>query len=360
MKTFGAHQNCASRADVFHPWHARRNAFTRSRKSNAHRDRGRREETPPRSRRLAPMTQTMIQMKSKIASPSSEKVAHERLLYDSGLTPVLEISTLLGVNAHQFHAYCVQNGRSLCPKLCQPAAGSEIKAATANAPVNSPRNDDNVRQISPERQSHRRGRLQRPARRRGRSRWVSRRRQERRRRAAQWPQWRRGRSRRGRTNDYSYTVLIGRTMSWAAIAPTFEHRQNSFCFRPFTTGSGPELLDSGNMIKNRRTSPTLLAALAAFATFGVFGVAAEENSAPTQCFSTAQTREKIAAEKLTDPFAAMHAAKERVKGDALNARLCQKGAAYIYEISLVREDGRVVKALYDAATGQPFSSRKGD
>lgn len=103
------------------------------------------------------MTQTMIQMKSKIASPSSEKVAHERLLYDSGLTPVLEISTLLGVNAHQFHAYRVQNGRSLCPKLCQPAAGSEIKAATANAPVNSPRNDDNVRQISPERQSHRRG-----------------------------------------------------------------------------------------------------------------------------------------------------------------------------------------------------------
>ena len=111
------------------------------------------------------------------------------------------------------------------------------------------------------------------------------------------------------------------------------------------------------MIKNRKTLPRLCATLSAFATFAV---AAEENVAPTQCFSTAQTREKIAAEKLTDPFVAMRSAKERVKGDALNARLCQKGETFIYEISLVRQDGHVVKVLYDAATGQPFSPRKSD
>ena len=61
------------------------------------------------------------------------------------------------------------------------------------------------------------------------------------------------------------------------------------------------------------------------------------------------------AEKLGDPFVSMRAAEARVKGEALNARLCRKGENFIYEISLVRQDGRVVKVLYDAATSQPLS-----
>ena len=101
-----------------------------------------------------------------------------------------------------------------------------------------------------------------------------------------------------------------------------------------------------------------LTLLAAFCVSGI--VAAEDNTAETQCFSTAQTREKITAKKLGDPFVSMRAAEARVKGEALNARLCQKGENFIYEISLVRQDGRVVKALYDAVTGQPISTRKSD
>lgn len=118
--------------------------------------------------------------------------------------------------------------------------------------------------------------------------------------------------------------------------------------------------DCCDMNANRTSAHRLRLTLAAFATFGAFYAVAEESVAPTQCFSTAQTRDKIAAEKLTDPFIAMRAAQERVKGEALNARLCQKGEAFIYEISLVRQDGHVVKMLYDAATGQPFSPRKSD
>ena len=114
------------------------------------------------------------------------------------------------------------------------------------------------------------------------------------------------------------------------------------------------------MIVNRTTLQSLSATLAIFSALGVFSAVAEEGAAPAQCFSTAQTREKIIAEKLSDPFVSMRAAKERVKGDALNARLCQKGAIFIYEISLVRQDGHVVKLLYDAATGQPFTPHKGD
>ena len=97
------------------------------------------------------MTQAVTQIKTKIASPSSEKVAQARLLYDSGLTPLSEIRTLLGMSAHRFHAYRVQNGWPLRPKLCQPADDDKTKAAPANDPIRTPRNDTNVRPISPER-----------------------------------------------------------------------------------------------------------------------------------------------------------------------------------------------------------------
>ena len=96
------------------------------------------------------MTQAVTQVKTKIAAPSSEKVAQARLLYDSGLTSLSEIRALLGMSAHRFHAYRVQNGWPLRPKLCQPA-DDETKTAPANAPVHTPRNDTNVRPISPER-----------------------------------------------------------------------------------------------------------------------------------------------------------------------------------------------------------------
>ncbi len=77
-----------------------------------------------------------------------------------------------------------------------------------------------------------------------------------------------------------------------------------------------------------------------------------------QCFSTAQTREKIEAHKLTDPFACMRAAARELGGEALGARLCRSDEIFIYEISVLRADGRIVRQLFDAATGKPHSGRK--
>jgi uncharacterized membrane protein YkoI len=114
------------------------------------------------------------------------------------------------------------------------------------------------------------------------------------------------------------------------------------------------------MTAKRTRSLRRNAALTILAAFRVSGAVAEDNTIATECFSTAQTREKITAKKLGDPFVSMRAAEARVKGEALNTRLCQKGENFIYEISLVRQDGRVVKVLYDAATGQPLSTRKSD
>lgn len=77
-----------------------------------------------------------------------------------------------------------------------------------------------------------------------------------------------------------------------------------------------------------------------------------------QCFSLAQTREKIDTHKLMDPFACMRAAARELSGEALGARLCRLEEAFVYEISVLRPDGRIVKLIFNAATGAPHSGRK--
>jgi uncharacterized membrane protein YkoI len=105
---------------------------------------------------------------------------------------------------------------------------------------------------------------------------------------------------------------------------------------------------------------------AAAATAAAFGCAqaeevaerAAERAPPRrQCFSTAQTREKIEAHKLTDPFACMRAAAHQLSGEALGARLCRLEELFIYEISVLRPDGHIVKIIFDAVTGKPHSDR---
>ncbi len=97
------------------------------------------------------MTQSKSQLKTRNAAPSSEKVAQARLLYDSGLTPVSEIRALLGMSAHRFHAFRIQNGWPLRPRLGQPADTAATETAPRDAPASPPRNDTNVRPIRPER-----------------------------------------------------------------------------------------------------------------------------------------------------------------------------------------------------------------
>ncbi len=56
----------------------------------------------------------------------------------------------------------------------------------------------------------------------------------------------------------------------------------------------------------------------------------------------------------------MHAAARELNGEALGARLCRLEEMLIYEISVLRSDGRVVKLLFDAVTGKPHFDRKSD
>lgn len=111
--------------------------------------------------------------------------------------------------------------------------------------------------------------------------------------------------------------------------------------------------------RSPQLKPSLAACYAAAAC--MIGVASAEEEAEHMqrpvCFSTTQTRTQIETYRLSDPFASMRAAAEKVNGQPIGARLCRLNAIFFYEISVLRHDGRIEKIIFDAKTGQP---RAGD
>ncbi|WP_036296843.1 PepSY domain-containing protein [Methylosinus sp. PW1] len=77
-----------------------------------------------------------------------------------------------------------------------------------------------------------------------------------------------------------------------------------------------------------------------------------------QCLPIAETRQLISDRRLGDPFALMQAASVAAHAEPINAKLCREHEELVYEISLLRRDGRVVRIYLDAATGQPHAGHK--
>jgi hypothetical protein len=75
------------------------------------------------------------------------------------------------------------------------------------------------------------------------------------------------------------------------------------------------------------------------------------------CFSTAQTREKILTHGLFEPFHVMRSAAGRWQAEALGVKLCRRSEEFVYELSLLRHDGRVIHVFINAKTGQPMGSK---
>ncbi len=80
---------------------------------------------------------------------------------------------------------------------------------------------------------------------------------------------------------------------------------------------------------------------------------AKEGPPGLECFSVAQTRQKIAQHRLAEPFPLMRAESSANQADALSTRLCRNGELFLYEINLLRRDGRVIRVFVDAASGKP-------
>ena len=73
------------------------------------------------------------------------------------------------------------------------------------------------------------------------------------------------------------------------------------------------------------------------------------------CLSAAETREEVKAHRLIEPFAALKSAASQRKAEALSARLCHNGDDFIYEITLLHRDGRLVHVEMEADSGKLVS-----
>ncbi|MBV8443796.1 MAG: hypothetical protein JO312_25115 [Hyphomicrobiales bacterium] len=73
------------------------------------------------------------------------------------------------------------------------------------------------------------------------------------------------------------------------------------------------------------------------------------------CLNAAETREEVKAHRLLEPFAALKFAATQRKAEALSAKLCHNGDDFIYEITLLHRDGRLVHVEMEADTGKLVS-----
>lgn len=70
------------------------------------------------------------------------------------------------------------------------------------------------------------------------------------------------------------------------------------------------------------------------------------------CLGAGEARDVIAENHLITSTIAMGNAAQKVQADALAGRLCRWNQQYVYEITLLRRDGRVIHAFVEALTGK--------
>ena len=115
------------------------------------------------------------------------------------------------------------------------------------------------------------------------------------------------------------------------------------------------------MVCRAGTWRALLACAAAWcALMGCAGADAAElepmrGAARPVCLSAAETREMVKSHRLIEPFAALKYAASQRKAEALSARLCRFGEDFVYVITLLHRDGRLVHVEIEAATGKIVS-----
>jgi uncharacterized membrane protein YkoI len=105
---------------------------------------------------------------------------------------------------------------------------------------------------------------------------------------------------------------------------------------------------------------SLLAATAAFCLAASLLLPPRSSAAQVaslQCLSTDETREEIASARLVQPLVVMRRAAGDLRAEAVEGRLCRWNNELIYEISLLRRDGHIVRVLFNAANGKAVERR---
>ena len=98
-------------------------------------------------------------------------------------------------------------------------------------------------------------------------------------------------------------------------------------------------------------------AVIAAAYLGSSAAARTEPELDRVCFSTAETREKILAHGLFEPFRVMRSTASRSQAEAIGVKLCRWNEELVYEMSLLHRDGRVIHVFVNAKTGVVIVSK---
>lgn len=86
---------------------------------------------------------------------------------------------------------------------------------------------------------------------------------------------------------------------------------------------------------------------------------AAAQSVQRACLSPSETLDAIADRALVEPRRMLRAAADKARAEAVGARLCRWEDAFVYEFTLLRQDGRILFVYVDASSGKVVDSPQG-
>lgn len=69
------------------------------------------------------------------------------------------------------------------------------------------------------------------------------------------------------------------------------------------------------------------------------------------CMSPSQARDTLIAQKFVAPFRAVGEAARAIGGETVGLQLCLSGDIFVYDVTVLKRDGRVSHVLVDAQSG---------
>ncbi len=78
---------------------------------------------------------------------------------------------------------------------------------------------------------------------------------------------------------------------------------------------------------------------------------------PYACLNQKERRAATESGKLVHLAAAIHAAKKRMPGTVVRARLCRSGEGFVYVLTVLARDGKVARLTVDAVKGTLLGQR---
>ena len=74
------------------------------------------------------------------------------------------------------------------------------------------------------------------------------------------------------------------------------------------------------------------------------------------CLPPSEARAVIARNKLANPLPALRSASRRAQAEPLRSRLCRVDERFVYEMTMLRRDGKVVRVFVDAQDARTLVS----